>query len=75
MVVPPQQPALKPLHSGASLNPSKLAKIDWLSTEELTHSLVPGLEHCLKTRPDGIHILRQRGIDVDRLPRDVVVKE
>jgi ParB-like chromosome segregation protein Spo0J len=83
MVVPPQQPALKPLHSGASLNPSELAKIDRLSTEELTHSLVPGLEHCLKTRPDGtildghhrIHILRQRGIDVDRLPRDVIVKE
>jgi len=54
-----------------------------LSIEALRDSLVPGLKDCLKTRPDGtildghhrIHILRQRGVDVDRLPRDVVVKD
>ena len=82
MEVPPRPP-LKPLHSDESLNPGKLATLARLSTEELQHSLVPGLEHCLKTRPDGtildghhrIHILRQRGIDVDSLPRDIIVKE
>jgi len=82
MAVPPHPP-LKPLHSDESLNPAKLATIGKLSTENLRNSLVPGLEHCLKTRPDGtildghhrIHILRQRGVDVDSLLRDVIVKE
>lgn len=47
-------------------------------------SLIPGQKDCLKTRPDGtildghhrIHILRQRGVDVDvdALPREVNVK-
>jgi hypothetical protein len=53
-----------------------------LSTEALKLSLVPGQEHCLKTRPDGtildghhrIHVLRQRGVDVDALPREINVK-
>jgi len=53
-----------------------------LSTEEIRASLLTG-EHCLKTRPDGtileghhrVYVLRQRGIDVDNLPREVVVKD
>jgi hypothetical protein len=65
------------------LNPAKLAKMDRLSTEELQASLVPPLEGCLKTREDGtildghhrISVLRNRGVDVDSLPRDVVVKD
>lgn len=74
---------LNPLHLQSSLNPSKLAKFERFSTDVLLASLVPGLEGSLKTRPDGtildghhrIHILRQRGVDVDGLPRDVVVKD
>ena len=53
------------------------------STQELTESLKPGQEHSLKARPDGtiieghhrIKILKDRGIDVDALPREVIVKE
>jgi hypothetical protein len=76
-------PPLKPLHPDSSLNAGKLAKIARLSTEELLASLVPGRPDCLKTWRDGtildghhrIYILRQRGVDVDNLPRDVIVKE
>jgi hypothetical protein len=75
--------SLKPLHPDSSLNAAKLAKMMRLSTEELLASLVPGRADCLKTRRDGtildghhrIYILRQRGVDVDNLPRDVIVKE
>jgi len=78
-----QFPPLKPLHPDSSLNGSKLAKMDRLSTEELLASLLPGQDGCLKTRRDGtildghhrICILRSRGIAVDRLPRDIIVRE
>jgi hypothetical protein len=83
MVGPPQYPPLKSLHPDSSINPVKLAQLDWLSTEVLQASLLPGQEGCLKTRPEGtildghhrIHILRQRGVDVDGLPREIVVKD
>ncbi len=76
-------PPLKSLHAGSSLNRSKLATIDTASTQDLIASLKPGLDNCLKTRPDGtileehhrIFILRQRGVDVDQLPREVIVKD
>lgn len=83
MVDPPERPPLKSLHPESSLNPGKLAKMERLSTEDLLASLVPGLKDCLKTRPEGtildghhrIHVLRKRGVNVDHLPRDIVVKE
>lgn len=79
----PRFPPLKPLHPDSSLNTVKLAIFDRLSNRVLLASLAPGGEGCLKTRPDGtildghhrIYILRQRGVDVDGLPRDVFVKE
>jgi hypothetical protein len=78
----PQYPPLQPLHLESSLNAAKLAALDRLSTETFRASLLPGQDGCLKTRPEGtildghhrIHILRQRGVDVDDLPREVVVK-
>jgi hypothetical protein len=79
----PQYPPLKSLHLDSSLNAVKLKTTDRLSTEALLASLLPGSKDCLKTRPDGtildghhrIYVLRQRGIDVDVLPRDVVTKD
>ena len=83
MVDPAQYPPLKPLHPDSSLNTLKIARLERLSTEALLASLLPGQEGCLKTRREGtildghhrIHILRRRGVDVDGLPRDVVVKD
>jgi hypothetical protein len=76
-------PPLRPLHVDSSLNAAKLAQMERLSIEALRVSLLPGSEGCLKTRPDGtildghhrIYVLRQRGVDVDSLPRDIVVKD
>jgi hypothetical protein len=71
---------LKPLHIASSLSATKLAPLEALSTDALISSLAPGRKDCLKTKLDGtimdghhrIHILRQRGIDVDALPREIV---
>ena len=78
-----QFPPLKALHSESSLNAAKLERFRRFSTDALLASLVPGKEGSLKTRPNGtildghhrVWILRERGVDVDRLPRDVVEKE
>jgi hypothetical protein len=83
MVDPPQYPSLKPLHPDSSLNTLKIAQLERLSTEAQLASLLPGQEGCLKTRREGtildghhrIHILRRRGVDVDRLPREFVEKD
>jgi len=71
------------LHSDGSLIPSKLAKYGKLSDRELIDSLKPGQPGSLKVRPDGtivdgyhrIKILRDRGVDVDSLPREIVPKD
>jgi hypothetical protein len=76
-------PVLKSLHAADSLIPLKLAQLGLVSTEVLMRSLVPGQRDCLKTGADGtiidgnhrIHTLRKRGINVDALPREVVLKE
>jgi hypothetical protein len=73
---------LKSLHPDTSLSLAKLAEMVQRSTDFLKQSLVPGQRDCLKTRPDGtildghhrIYILRKRGVDVDALPREIVVK-
>jgi hypothetical protein len=83
MVDIPHHPPLKSLHPEGHLNAGKPAQIDRLSTEALLDSLLPGLKDCLKTRPEGtildghhrIHIIRQRGVDVDGLPRQIIVKD
>jgi len=75
------QPPLKPLHS--VLVPLKLRIFEKVSTEQLIESLAPGHEHCLKARDDGtmldghhrIHVLQCRGVDVDKLPREIVAKD
>ena len=77
------QPPLKPLHSDESLIKSKLADYSKKASQELIDSLAPGQVGSLKVRPDGtvldgnhrIKILRDRAVDVDRLPREIVTKE
>jgi hypothetical protein len=79
MAVPP----LKPLHRDDQLIKGKLEQYEKLSTEELIASLAPGSKGSLKARPDGtvvdghhrIKVLRDRGIDVDMLPREVIPRE
>ncbi len=78
-----RQPRLVALHSDGSLIALKLAQFEKLSTDALLASLAPGQESCLKTRPDGtimdghhrIHLLRGRGIDVDKLAREIIEKK
>jgi len=78
-----EQPALKPLHSDSSLISSKLDKYGKLSDQELIDSLKPGQQGSLKARPDGtivdghhrIKVLRDRGVDVDSLPREIIPKD
>ncbi|MBX9579082.1 MAG: hypothetical protein K2X87_02140 [Gemmataceae bacterium] len=76
-------PPLTPLHADDTLIPSKLAKYGRLTTDELIDSLEPGRLGALKARPDGtmidghhrVKVLRDRGVDVDRLPREVIPKD
>ena len=52
-------------------------------TDVLLDSLLPGQKDPLKTSPDGtildghhrIYILRGRGVEVDALPREIIVRE
>jgi hypothetical protein len=77
-----QYPPLKFLHPESLLSQAKLSVMEKASTEVLMASLVPGHPNCLKTRPDGtildghhrIHVLRKRGVEVDKLPREIVQK-
>lgn len=69
---------LKPLHAEGSLSQPKLDAFRKLSTGDLIGSLRPGEPGALKVKPDGtimeghhrIHVLRERGVDVDALPRE-----
>ena len=76
-------PRLVPLHADETLVPSKLAGYERLTTAVLIESLRPGREGSLKARPDGtmldghhrVKVLRDRGVGVDGLPREVVEKD
>jgi hypothetical protein len=76
-------PPLKPLHDDRSLIHSKFARYRQLSTDPLCESLLPDREGSLKVRPDGpmldghhrVFVLRERGVDVDALPRTVIPKD
>ncbi len=75
-------PPLQPLHNINLLNRAKLNQYARLTTTELLQSLAPGEPGSLKVRSDGtvldghhrVAILRDRGIDVDRLPREILSK-
>lgn len=76
-------PPLKSLHPDSALSQVKLAQFGKLSTDDLIDSLSPDRPGSLKTRPDGtvidghhrLAVLRQRGIDVETMPREVISKD
>ena len=76
-------PPLQPLHHTSLLNRVKLNQYARLTTDELVQSLAPGTPGSLKVREDGtildghhrIEILRERGLDVDDLPREILQKK
>ena len=78
-----KHPPLKSLHAEASLNFVKLETFPKLSAEVIVDSLKPGQACSLKARADGtiiegnhrIRVLRERGIDVDSLPREIIPKD
>ncbi|MBI2317152.1 MAG: hypothetical protein HYU75_09155 [Betaproteobacteria bacterium] len=61
----------------------KLEQFRRIATAEIIESLTPGKPGALKARPDGtvldghhrIVVLRERGVNVDTLPREVVPHE
>jgi hypothetical protein len=77
------EPPLRFLHSEAILSAVKLAQFRSQGTADLVQSLEPGQPGALKTRPDGtvleghhrLAVLRERGVDVDALPREVLPPE
>ena len=77
------QPPLRLLHSEAILSRVKLEQFRRLSTVALVESLGFGRPGALKARPDGtvldghhrVVVLRERGVSVDALPREVVPQE
>ena len=71
-------PPLQFLHTAATLIPSKLAHFRTVPTDQLIDSLRPGQAGALKAKADGtlmeghhrLVVLRDRGIDIDALPRE-----
>jgi hypothetical protein len=63
------QPPLTLLHAESSLSETKIERFSQLTDEELVKSLKPGQAGSLKT------VLRDRGFDVDSLPREILAKE
>ena len=77
-----QYPPLRFLHPDETLSKVKLAQMQRMTTEHLKETLMPGQRDCLKARPDGtvldghhrVYVLRTRGVEVDRLPREIIIK-
>ena len=76
-------PPLRFLHAESSLSQTKIDSFSRLTTDELVESLQPGRTGSLKARPDGIvidghhrlKVLKDRGYDVDLLPREVISRD
>lgn len=74
------EPPLRFLQTEASLSAVKLERFRTIATTDLIASLCPGQPGALKTRPDGtvldghhrLVVLRERTIEVDALPREVL---
>lgn len=74
------EPCVRFLHS---VDPKKLEAFGRKTTEELLDSLLPGQREALRARPDGtvlnghhrLTVLKERGVDIDALPREVIPKQ
>ena len=72
---------LKSLHSEGSLSQPKLAAFRKLSNDELMKSLQPGEPGALKVRLEGtmmdghhrVCVLRERGVDIEASPTEVLM--
>jgi hypothetical protein len=79
---PSEHPKLVFLHTDTTLVQLKLELFRRLTTDDLTASLAPGTQGSLKVRRDGtvldghhrVHVLAERGVDIDRLPREIIEK-
>ena len=77
------EPPLRFLHSEATLSQVKLGQFRMVATTELIESLRPGQAGALRVRTDGtvleghhrLVVLRERGVDIDALPREVFPRE
>jgi hypothetical protein len=77
------EPPLRFLHSAAVLSQIKLGEFRKMTTDRLIESLRPGQPAALKTRVDGtvleghhrLAVLRERGVDIDALPRELLLPE
>lgn len=77
------EPPLRFLHAEGILSQVKLERFRSMATAELLESLRPGRSGALRTRADGtvleghhrLVVLRERGIEIDGLPREVVPQE
>ena len=78
-----ERPSLHSLHAEQNLSQAKLSAFRRVDSRDLIRSLEPGQPGCLKARPDGtlldghhrILVLRERGVDVDGLPRVIMERE
>jgi ParB-like chromosome segregation protein Spo0J len=76
-------PSLRFLHDESLLVETKLNTFRDVTTEGLLDSLKPGQPGSLKVRPDGtmidghhrIRVLRERGVDVNSLPRETLLRD
>lgn len=74
------EPPLRFLHSVGVLSQAKLGEFRKMPTHRLIESLRPGQSAALKARADGtvleghhrLTVLRERGVDIDTLPRELV---
>jgi hypothetical protein len=71
------------LHSAAALSQVKLGQFRTMTTDRLIESLRLGQPAALKVRADGtvleghhrLAVLRERGVDIDTLPRELFPQE
>ena len=77
------EPSVRFLHSEAILSQVKLEQFRAIATAEIAESLRPGQPGALRTKADGtvleghhrLVVLRERGVDINALPREVLPPE
>jgi hypothetical protein len=77
------EPPLRFLHSASVMSQAKLERFRKIATVDLIASLRPVQSGALKTQADGtvmeghhrLFVLRERGVDIDALPREEFLQE